>query len=287
MYKSSYHTHSTFCDGKNTPEEMLLSAVEKSFNALGFSSHIMLPFSSDWHLPLNRIDSYCTEINRLKNEYKNQLEVYLGFEADFIEGVTKPDFSVYRPYNPDFLIGSVHYVTSSSGKGYFEADGSFEEVHSKIQTLYKGNAKKAVQEYFYCQRQMLKQSSFTFLGHADLIRKQNSPKNSFGPLFDENASWYKKELKLLAKEISSSGTCVEINTGAMSRLYLSTPYPSLYFLELLHEKNVPVTINSDAHSSQAVDFAFDEAKKLCLSAGYKETARLNKTRLQFEKIDFD
>ena len=39
MIKTNYHTHSTFCDGKNTPEEMVLKAIEDNFDILGFSSH--------------------------------------------------------------------------------------------------------------------------------------------------------------------------------------------------------------------------------------------------------
>ena len=33
------HTHSTFCDGAGTPEQMVVVAIEKGFAALGFSSH--------------------------------------------------------------------------------------------------------------------------------------------------------------------------------------------------------------------------------------------------------
>ena len=39
MIKTSFHTHTTFCDGKNTPEEMVVAAIEKGFVALGFSTH--------------------------------------------------------------------------------------------------------------------------------------------------------------------------------------------------------------------------------------------------------
>ena len=41
--KRNLHTHSTFCDGKNTPEEMVRAAIAKGFDAIGFSSHFSLP----------------------------------------------------------------------------------------------------------------------------------------------------------------------------------------------------------------------------------------------------
>ena len=29
MIKTNYHTHTLYCDGKNSPEEVILSAIEK------------------------------------------------------------------------------------------------------------------------------------------------------------------------------------------------------------------------------------------------------------------
>lgn len=40
---ANFHTHSTFCDGKNTPEEIVLAALEKGFVSIGFSSHGYTP----------------------------------------------------------------------------------------------------------------------------------------------------------------------------------------------------------------------------------------------------
>ncbi len=36
---ANYHTHTTYCDGKNTPEEIVLCAIEKGFTSIGFSGH--------------------------------------------------------------------------------------------------------------------------------------------------------------------------------------------------------------------------------------------------------
>ena len=39
MINTNFHTHTTFCDGKDTPEQMVLAAIQKGFSALGFSGH--------------------------------------------------------------------------------------------------------------------------------------------------------------------------------------------------------------------------------------------------------
>ena len=64
--KCNYHTHTTFCDGKASPEETARIAFEKKFDILGFSGHSMYPFSSDWHIASREHSAYCAEIERLK-----------------------------------------------------------------------------------------------------------------------------------------------------------------------------------------------------------------------------
>lgn len=276
--KTNYHTHSTFCDGKNTVEEMALAAVEKNFNVMGFSSHSMYPFGSTWHIAPRSHEDYCKEVGRVKEMLSDKIEILLGFEADFINGLCCPSFSNYEKFKPDFLIGAVHFVPGKDG--FIEADGSPDTVRKGIDEFFNGSVRDAVGEYFSCQRQMLLRGNFTFMAHPDLIRKQNARQK----LFDENESWYVDEIKTLAKEIAKSGVCVEINTGGMARGYLTSPYPSEHFLSLLCENKVPVTINSDAHQCQHLDYAFEEAKVLAKKAGYKELMFLTAGSLKLQNI---
>lgn len=279
MIKSNFHTHSTFCDGKNTPEEMVEVAIEKKIDILGFSSHSMYPFSSDWHIPSNSHEEYIKEILRLKKKYSGRIKIYAGFEADYIAGVCSPDFKNYEKFNPDFLIGSVHFVPGK--KGFFEADGNQDSVCKRIKECFGGNVKKAVQEYFSLEREMLEKSSFTFLGHADLIRKQNLGGRN---LFDENSQWYKNELKEVAKAAAKTGVCVEVNTGGILRSGMNLPYPSPYFLSLLKERNVPVTITSDAHLASGIDWWFDEAVEYIKKSGYTELSYYEDGSLKTQEI---
>ena len=77
--KINLHTHSTFCDGKNTAEEMVLSAIEHGLSVLGFSGHCFYPlnpefyrpFDSLWHMPSDKISDYAAEVRRLKQKYES------------------------------------------------------------------------------------------------------------------------------------------------------------------------------------------------------------------------
>lgn len=274
--KINLHTHCTFCDGKNTAEEMVESAIAKGFTVLGFSSHCLYPVDPDfyktpddfWHIPANKINTYQTEIERLKKEYGNKITILSGFEADYFEdtkiGSALPDTSVYSSLNPDYLIGSVHFVNIQ--KGYYTVDHTAENVKENLLRLYNNDYKSAVCDYFETERNMLKKCNFNIIGHADLIRKRN-PVLKF---FNEEDSWYKEQIKLTVEEIARNGAVVELNTGAIARGIFDDVYPSSYMLDLLYSKGVPVCVNSDSHDTKTIDCAFDKAYNIARKAGYKE-----------------
>ncbi len=279
--KINFHTHSTFCDGKNTAEEMLLAAIEKGFDVLGFSSHCMHPLDPDfykpfddiWHIPANNIKAYTEEIHRLQKKYADKIKIFLGFEADYFDstvyGTAIPDKKSYSDFAPDFLIGAVHFVNTD--KGFYTVDHHAEVIKENLIRLYsKANGqidgKAAVCDYFAAEREMLKKGNFDILAHPDLLRKRNGELK----FFSEEESWYKEEIKATAKEIARAGVITEINTGAIARGAMDSTYPSRAFLELLHDNGVPVCINSDAHTTDGLDCAFDRAAEEARRAGYKE-----------------
>ena len=186
MEKINLHTHSIFCDGKNTPREMVLAAIEKGFTALGFSGHSMYPFGDEWHISPKELDRYVAEIRSLQQEFKEQIKIYCGFEADFLPPLTFPSKKHYSHFNPDFLIGAVHYLVNENGQ--FTVDDSKENVAEGFARLYKNNGKELVHEYFQAQRKMLEKGDFEIIAHPDLIRKRNGILN----MFDENEGWYKE-----------------------------------------------------------------------------------------------
>lgn len=279
MIKTNYHTHSVFCDGQGTIEEITKTAINKDFQILGFSSHSMYPFASNWHINPKNFSEYVKCVQDAKKNYKGKIKILLGFEADYAPNITKPDFSLYKSLNPDYLIGSVHYIFTQ--KGRLAVDYGAEKLSSKIKELFHGNAKEMVQEYFELERQMLKNCSFTIIGHPDLVRKNNAKLN----LFCENDNWYRKEIKATANEIKKQGIIAEVNTGAMARKYMDDVYPSKEFLSLLQERNVPVTISSDCHDAEGLDFGFNKALEAIIKAGYKEIAYIDEDKkIKFQKI---
>ena len=300
--KANFHTHTTFCDGKNSAEEMVLAAIQKGFTALGFSSHCFHPLNPDfylsfdslWHIPSAKIKSYTKEIRRLKTKYAGQIDIYLGFEADFLDSVDNdtmdlvrslsksnsfgekysslqafPDKNTYSKYSPDFLIGAVHFVNTA--KGIYTVDHKTNVVKENLLKLYSNkygeiDGKAAVCDYFEAERNMLKKGKFDIIAHPDLVRKRNGEIK----FFSENESWYKDEIRETAKAIAKAGVITEINTGAIARGVMDDVYPSAEFLQMLYDRHVPVCISSDAHTTSGLDCAFDRAEQIAKKTGYTE-----------------
>ncbi|MBO4759238.1 MAG: histidinol-phosphatase [Spirochaetaceae bacterium] len=276
------HTHTKFCDGKNTAEEMVLAAIEKGFDVLGFSAHSLHPLDPMFYSAVDEIwsmhkadfGSYVNEINRLKEKYSSKIKILLGFEADYFKaekiGLAMPCKKAYEEFKPDFLIGSVHFINKPDG--FYTVDHTAENVEQNLIKLYtnpktgKIDGKTAVCDYFQAEREMLAGGDFDIWGHPDLIRKRNGVLK----FFDESESWYKEQLVETAKAAAKAGVIAEINTGAIFRKAMDDVYPSAAFLEILHEHKVPVCINSDAHSPDALDCAYDRARAAAKKAGYKE-----------------
>lgn len=272
MVLTNYHAHTNFCDGTESPEAMVLEAIDRGFKVFGFSGHSIHPFASDWHIPVDRIAEYVAEIRRLQDCYKDRIEILCGFEADYLPPLSSAAQAPYRNLGADYLIGSLHYLITDTG--CFTVDDSAENVAAGIATHFKGDGKRVVQAYFSTQRDMIRLGGFEILGHADVIRRRNGVLH----FFDEEEQWYKDELKETADAIAKSGVIVEINTGGMARGNTTTPYPSPYFLSLLAKLDVPITINSDVHNAGFLDYGFDLAREEARKAGYGETTYLTKSK---------
>jgi histidinol-phosphatase (PHP family) len=251
--KTNYHTHTIWCDGRNTPEEMVLSAIDKGFDILGFSSHAMYPHADEGYVPACRFADYFGEVRALAEKYADRIRILCGVEADYIPGFTTPDRSQYEKFRPDYIIGSVHHVIAPDG-GRVPVDHSPELLETGVRDHFGGNAQAYISAYFEQQREMVRRFDFDIVGHLDLCRKFNGKY----PLFDENASWYQDELRLTADAVAESGKIVELNTGAISRGWMDDAYPSSSFRNMLRSRGVKFVLDSDSHAADSLDCAFEK-----------------------------
>ena len=249
---ANYHTHTTWCDGRNAPREMADAALAKGFDALGFSSHAMLPQDDvGWVLTPEKAPRYAAEIRTLAEEYAPRLRILCGVEADYVPGGAEPSRTAYAAVSPDYIIGSVHFVRAPDG-ALVPVDHAPKLLADGIRDHFGGDAAAFVKAYFAAVRASLA-FDFDVVGHPDLVRKFNVKH----PYFDEAAAWYLAETERTADAIAASGKLVEVNTGAIARGWLDDAYPSPAFRALLRARGARFVLSSDAHAADAVDCAFD------------------------------
>ena len=256
MIRSDFHTHTTFSDGKNTPEEMVLEAIARGMDSLGFSDHSYVPFDPEGCLHPETELLYRREIARLKQKYAGQINILCGVEMDFDSPGNADAY--------DYVIGSVHYVTV--GGEHYGVDISPEETLRCIKCAFGGDFDSYAEAY-YEKVAELTDSRHTrphIIGHFDLLTKY---KNS-GVCPNESSPRYQRAVRAALNAVATSGASIEINTGAMSRNWRDIPYPHSDILAEISRLNGIVVLSSDAHQAMHLCFAFEQAQEILKKSGF-------------------
>ena len=246
--KTNYHTHTPFCDGKNSAEEMVLTAIDRGFCVLGFSGHSYLHFDQSYPMRLEKYESYINEINALKEKYKDKIKILCGIEQDY--------FSPAPTYKFDYVIGSVHYVEKNGE--YITLDLNAQDITDGANRLYGGDIYALIEDYYSLLGDVADKTGADIIGHFDILTKFHEQT----PLFDLSHPRYVAAWKAAADKLLTKNVIFEINTGAIARGRRTFPYPNEDILLYLAERGAKFCINSDCHYAEKIDFWFDEAKKL-------------------------
>ncbi|MDR2471275.1 MAG: histidinol-phosphatase [Treponema sp.] len=294
MTLSCLHTHTVFCDGKADMETMCAAAAAKGFRSIGFSSHAPIArqtgLTSAWHLKEERLGEYVEAALGARKRWAGKLEVYLGLEVDYIEGLRGPADRDIQELPLDYIIGAVHYVPSPRGGEPFTVDGPPEEFGPGLREFGRDGL-ALCEAYYRACRLMVEAGGFDILAHLDLIKKNNGQFCFFTPgdpayrrLLAETAAVITAASSAAAPSAAASGESaraggnaesarrrlvVEVNTGGMIRGRTAEPYPSAEPLGLLRRGAVPLTINADAHSPEHLGGFYGEAAAAMKNAGYR------------------
>lgn len=258
MIRQNLHTHTTFCDGHNTPEEMILGALACGCQSLGFSGHGPLVYDSEgWTTAMEDVSAYRQEILRLREKYAGRLAVYLGIEQD----IDSPDPGPYY----DYLIGSVHSV--KVGEHHLSVDNNLRIFQEAVDQYFGGDPLAFAEAYYGRVAHVAEHTHCQIVGHFDLVTKFNEG----NALFREDDPRYRNAALSALEALCGQGLIFEINTGAVARGYRTLPYPAPFLLRELSCRGEAVCITSDSHSTDTILFGFAQAEELARSCGFSET----------------
>jgi histidinol-phosphatase (PHP family) len=262
---TNYHCHSFFSDGQSEAENFVKKAVDLHMKSMGFSEHGPLPFKTLWNIKRENIELYINEIERLKQKYKGQIEIYTGMEIDYIAMYTNEITQMIPLKKLDFTIGSIHFLGFLSDGNAWNIDGEPEMFERGFHEVYSGNGKALIDNFFSETVRMVDSLKPNIIGHIDKIKMHNTG-NKY---FDENAPYYINAIHDALDCIKKKDCIVELNTRGLYKHTDKLSYPSSWILKLMNEKRIRTTLSSDSHKPEELVKEFEYANDLLIEAGYR------------------
>ncbi len=263
MEKFNFHTHSTFSDGAETPENVIIEALDKDFKIIGFSDHSPVPFASEWNMKFENLLSYADEINSLKLKYEGKIQIFLGIEADFIENITY--FEIYKKLNFDYIIGGVHYLPLKLNNNIFNIDKSPENFELGLKEIFNNDIKILAEKYYDAVIKMVKSQKPDIIAHLDIIEKFN--RNYI--YFNSNEKWYKELVFETLKIISQHNCIIELNSRSKYKGLLNYYSPCDWIVQEASKLKIPLTISGDVHHPKEFSFFWEDSIEYIKESGLK------------------
>jgi histidinol-phosphatase (PHP family) len=255
MILMDLHVHPTpWENGVHGYRTYVESAIQNGVSILGFAEHgpACHPHPKYRGLEPPEIEPYVLEIQKLKEEYRSQIQIFCGLELDFMPDRLGYYQELKESYPFDYFLASVHLIDDWHVDDPSSLPAS-EHRNADPQTLYW--------LYYRQVKAAADTGMFQALSHVDYIRRSlphppDQPPEFAHDLFDE-----------VAHEISSNGIAVEINTRGMFIPSSAEFHPTMPFLHHLIRAGVPFTLGSDAHEANRVGDALPQARGLLRDLG--------------------
>lgn len=234
-----YHLHVVAHDDRPMTVENILEycrvARERGICQLGITEHDRY---------LEKIDLAAFQEAR---ERSGDVELRLGIEIDYVPGNEEAMERVATALPYDYVIGSVHRV-----------DGEEIDIDPGA-GIYGRDTYELYEAYYANVRAAVRSGLFDVIGHPDLIKIFRCfPERDITPILEETA-----------EAVAESGVVVDVNSAGL-RKPVGEIYPSRAFLEMFHERGVPVILSSDAHAPAQVGAGYEESLRLVREVGYRK-----------------
>lgn len=264
--KMNFHTHTTYCDGKESVESMVQAAIAKGFTRLGFSGHCYNDFRPQdtevWCMKPEQIADYQTEVRAMAEKYREKIEIFCGVEQDFCSSASTEGFG--------YIIGSVHYAEKNGQ--YYCVDESPEALAEAIREGFGGNPYALTKRFFEMEAEVIQKTKGDFIGHFDLVTKFNEGNRFFDPMDKRYQDAAIEAMEVLLE----TGRPFEINTGAIYRGCRTEAYPSVQLLRELHKRGGEILLSSDSHDGNSIGFRFAEAAEMAREIGFRKVKVLGR-----------
>lgn len=253
-----YHLHTPRCGhAVGDLEEYVARALQLKLSEVGFSDHFPLLHLRDPSLSmaLEELPDYVSEVNRLA-ETVSGVRVRVGIEVDYLPGYEEKTAEILSAHAFDYIMGAVHFL---DGWGFDDP---------RYVDCYRGRDLYGLwARYFQVLGEAAGSGLFDVLAHPDLIKKFG-----FRPREDVTHLYVS-----FLDRVAAAGLALEVSTAGLSKP-VGEMYPGEDFLRLCREREIPVTLGSDAHSPREVGRDYRAAVAMLRRVGYREIALFERRR---------
>lgn len=255
MDKFDLHTHHDRCGhADGVIEDYIRAAIDAGMTVIGISDHSPYFAHEDDHpnpkiaMARSEFPRYVGEVLRLKDKYKERIEVLLGVESDFFPEHIDLYRTEYERYPFDYIIGSVH---QTRGISIFNRN-RWKNLDKPLHTDEK-------KHYYELIRQSAHTGLFQVLGHIDAMK-------GYYPAFSEIPG-AEREVDEALKAVADNDIAIEINTSGKTK-DVGGWYPSDAILERALRFGVDVTFGSDAHVPSRVGDEWEQVRARLKEIGF-------------------
>ena len=225
---SNYHAHTPRCKhAYGTEREYIEAAIKMGIKKFGFSDHVPCPykdgFVSGIRMPMEEAKDYVEEIRALAREYQEQIELFVGFETEYVPEYFKEQMELFKKLDCDYMIMGQHFLTNEKVGPYTGTPTEDEQfLIAYVDRIIEG----------------MKTGGFLYLAHPDIINYQGSE------------AVYDREMRRLCMELKELHIPLEINLlGIRER----KQYPAERFWKIVGEVGNDVVFGLDVHFIDQID----------------------------------
>ncbi len=158
----NYHTHTARCGhARGFERDYVEAAIRAGFKKLGFSDHVPTPAYDpefpQFRMPLSEAPEYTSEINKLKEEYKNDIELFVGYECEYIPFVFDEHMKILNDLGCEYIILGQHFLIVDDPEDPYPGYGGTED-------------KRRVQMYTDLVTEGISTGKFSYVCHPDIFR---------------------------------------------------------------------------------------------------------------------
>ena len=171
----------------------------------------------------NEVEGYCRTLTDLREEYKKDIAIKIGFECEYYPAVFEKTIAFMQDYPIDYLIMGQHNL-----------DNEY-DTHDSV---YAGSdSEERLEKYIHQVLTGMETGKYTYLAHPDMYR------------FTGEDSVYEAHIRPFCEKLKALGIPVEFNLLGFAE---GRSYPSDRFFRIAKSVGNDVIIGCDAHTPKAV-----------------------------------